>query len=321
MRVGLDNHTIVSPIDGHRHHQAHRGRRAGRARGQHRRDRRLRSHPGGDRRARGAALPDQGRDARARSCSMRIRASAIAASAVEIGKRVDRAKATVKVKVKFVDPMEGVLPDMSARMSFLSQEVSDRSHQGDAEEGGSVRRAWPSATAARSSSWSTDGPCTVTPVEARSRVRRRLRARRRAQTPGRASSASPRGSSPTASASRKKEAHEHRKRDRRIQTERGRPKVQPSSSCKGSARSTTAARSRSACSTAQPRCARGLVRGADGPVGLRQVDAAQPDRRARSPDRGHRRSSPATTLDTMSDGDAREVPSADTSASSSRRTT
>ncbi|HKQ71645.1 MAG TPA: efflux RND transporter periplasmic adaptor subunit [Polyangiaceae bacterium] len=43
---------------------------------------------------------------------------------VEIAKRVDRAKATVKVKVKFVDPMDGVLPDMSARTSFLSEQVS-----------------------------------------------------------------------------------------------------------------------------------------------------------------------------------------------------
>ena len=42
----------------------------------------------------------------------------------EIGRKVDRAKATVTVKVSFVDPMEGVLPDMSARTSFLSQEVS-----------------------------------------------------------------------------------------------------------------------------------------------------------------------------------------------------
>jgi RND family efflux transporter MFP subunit len=42
----------------------------------------------------------------------------------EIGRKVDRAKATVTVKVNFVDPMEGVLPDMSARTSFLSQEVS-----------------------------------------------------------------------------------------------------------------------------------------------------------------------------------------------------
>jgi HlyD family secretion protein len=42
----------------------------------------------------------------------------------EIGKRVERSKATVIVKVAFVDPMEGVLPDMSARTSFLSQEVS-----------------------------------------------------------------------------------------------------------------------------------------------------------------------------------------------------
>ena len=43
---------------------------------------------------------------------------------MQIGKKVDRAKATVSVKVKFIDPMDGVLPDMSARTSFLSQEVS-----------------------------------------------------------------------------------------------------------------------------------------------------------------------------------------------------
>jgi HlyD family secretion protein len=40
--------------------------------------------------------------------------------AVEIGSRVDRAKATVQVKVKFVDDAAGVLPDMSARVSFLT---------------------------------------------------------------------------------------------------------------------------------------------------------------------------------------------------------
>ena len=43
----------------------------------------------------------------------------------ELGKRVDRAKATVKVKVKFTDGMDGVLPDMSARVSFLTQAISD----------------------------------------------------------------------------------------------------------------------------------------------------------------------------------------------------
>jgi HlyD family secretion protein len=41
--------------------------------------------------------------------------------AVEVSPRVNRSKATVGVKVKFVDPMEGVLPDMSARVSFLTQ--------------------------------------------------------------------------------------------------------------------------------------------------------------------------------------------------------
>jgi RND family efflux transporter MFP subunit len=42
----------------------------------------------------------------------------------EFGKRVDRSKATLMVKVKFVDPMDGVLPEMSARVSFLSAPVS-----------------------------------------------------------------------------------------------------------------------------------------------------------------------------------------------------
>jgi HlyD family secretion protein len=41
--------------------------------------------------------------------------------AVEIEPRVDRAKATVGVKIKFIDPSEGVLPDMSARVGFLSK--------------------------------------------------------------------------------------------------------------------------------------------------------------------------------------------------------
>jgi RND family efflux transporter MFP subunit len=43
---------------------------------------------------------------------------------VEFGKRVDRSKATLMVKVKFDDPMDGVLPEMSARVSFLSAPVS-----------------------------------------------------------------------------------------------------------------------------------------------------------------------------------------------------
>ncbi len=45
--------------------------------------------------------------------------------AQEIGRRVDRAKATVPVKVRFAEAPEGVLPDMSARVSFLTQEVRD----------------------------------------------------------------------------------------------------------------------------------------------------------------------------------------------------
>jgi RND family efflux transporter MFP subunit len=44
---------------------------------------------------------------------------------VDLGKRVDRSKATVMTKVKFIDPMDRVLPEMSARVSFLSAPVSD----------------------------------------------------------------------------------------------------------------------------------------------------------------------------------------------------
>jgi RND family efflux transporter MFP subunit len=45
--------------------------------------------------------------------------------AVEISPRVNRAKATVGVKVKFVDPATDVLPDMSARVSFLTEALDE----------------------------------------------------------------------------------------------------------------------------------------------------------------------------------------------------
>jgi len=41
----------------------------------------------------------------------------------EVVPKVNRAKATVVVKVKFIDPNEGALPDMSARVSFLSDKL------------------------------------------------------------------------------------------------------------------------------------------------------------------------------------------------------
>jgi HlyD family secretion protein len=39
----------------------------------------------------------------------------------EFGKQVDRAKATLTVKVRFLDAKAGVLPDMAARVSFLTE--------------------------------------------------------------------------------------------------------------------------------------------------------------------------------------------------------
>lgn len=43
--------------------------------------------------------------------------------ALELGRKVDRAKATIKVKVKFLDAPEGALPDMAARVNFLQKQL------------------------------------------------------------------------------------------------------------------------------------------------------------------------------------------------------
>lgn len=52
----------------------------------------------------------------------------------DLGKRVNRAKASVVVKVKFKDTLEGVLPDMSARVSFLREELKQESLQAKAKK-------------------------------------------------------------------------------------------------------------------------------------------------------------------------------------------
>jgi len=44
----------------------------------------------------------------------------------EIGRRVNRAKATVPVKVSFVDRPEQALPDMAARVSFLTEALDEK---------------------------------------------------------------------------------------------------------------------------------------------------------------------------------------------------
>jgi multidrug efflux pump subunit AcrA (membrane-fusion protein) len=43
--------------------------------------------------------------------------------AIEVTPKVNRTKATVTVKVAFVDENDGVLPDMAARVSFLAGEL------------------------------------------------------------------------------------------------------------------------------------------------------------------------------------------------------
>jgi RND family efflux transporter MFP subunit len=48
----------------------------------------------------------------------------VRATVAELGRRVDRSKGTVPVRVRFVEDAAGVLPEMSARVSFLTAEVS-----------------------------------------------------------------------------------------------------------------------------------------------------------------------------------------------------
>lgn len=48
---------------------------------------------------------------------------------MQITPKIDRSKATVMVKVAFVDENEGALPEMSARVSFLSEEVDKEAIQ------------------------------------------------------------------------------------------------------------------------------------------------------------------------------------------------
>jgi multidrug efflux pump subunit AcrA (membrane-fusion protein) len=43
---------------------------------------------------------------------------------LEVVPKVDRAKATVMVRVKFVDPPKDVLPEMGARVSFLTSAIT-----------------------------------------------------------------------------------------------------------------------------------------------------------------------------------------------------
>ena len=45
---------------------------------------------------------------------------------LELGRKVDKAKGTIPVKVKFVDEMEGALPGMSARASFLTKDLDPK---------------------------------------------------------------------------------------------------------------------------------------------------------------------------------------------------
>jgi RND family efflux transporter MFP subunit len=51
----------------------------------------------------------------------------------EIGRRVNRSKATLPVKVEFVDANDQVLPDMSARVSFLTQALDPKALAGPAK--------------------------------------------------------------------------------------------------------------------------------------------------------------------------------------------
>ena len=84
---------------------------------------------------------------RRRSSSTRSPTSAFAGRCREVRQMVDRSKASVTVKVKFTDPPADVLPDMAAKVSFLTKALDRRGAQGGAQadragrRGGRARRA------------------------------------------------------------------------------------------------------------------------------------------------------------------------------------
>ena len=87
----------------------------------------------------------------------------------------DRQKATVRVKVAFLDPDDRVLPDLSARVSFTSAPTQGKGARSRGSS--SRRRRWRRSTDARASSGSwMGGPCSRrSPREATCRARSRSR--------------------------------------------------------------------------------------------------------------------------------------------------
>ena len=208
---------------------------------------------------------------------------------------VDRAKATVMTKVQFdaIDPR--ILPEMSAKVSFLSQEVT-------ADAAAAARRRVARRARRRASGGTVlfairDGKAVEVRVVARREDRRSRRDHRRRPfgREGRAEAARPtcksghaaqgraeveRGTSPHTADERSASSHAAARRRR---GERG-------GAAGRDPRAHEVLRSRRpghpGARRHQSRCLRGRLRRADGAVGLRQVDAAQPGGRHRQADLG-----------------------------------
>ena len=140
--VNLRERTVVAPIDGD-------GRRQADAAGRGRRTRATRTRSSSS--STSSRSSPRSTSPRTASSTVKIGGPAdivldaypdrhFRGEVVEFGKRVDRSKATLVVKVKFDDPMDGVLPEMSARVSFLSAPIERRRAEGGAEEGRRGRR-------------------------------------------------------------------------------------------------------------------------------------------------------------------------------------
>ncbi len=124
--VDAHQRTIIAPIDGSRGDQADeagRGRlawgRSGRRAGG------LQVPPRRGRRAGESSFAREDRWTLPRSSSTRTRTTGLRARSWSSATAWNRSKATLVVKVKFTDDMEGVLPEMSVRASFLSAPITD----------------------------------------------------------------------------------------------------------------------------------------------------------------------------------------------------
>ena len=185
-RGGAREHQGARAVLRHGAAQARRGRRGHPAvHADRRRDAGVaRRSRGAGRRRRGADPQGQGRGRRPRSSSTPSPIRRFRGQVSEIRQIVDRSKAAVTVKVRFVDPIDGRLARHGGEGELSDQGARRRGAQGRAQADRAGRRGRRARTGARSCSPSTTGTRTRCRSTVRGAYRRRRRRARRGADDG-----------------------------------------------------------------------------------------------------------------------------------------